>query len=67
MDGWVKIYSTGQITYASIVMNLLRSNDIHVLELNKQDSSYLFGEREIYVKQEDAVRAKHLITNALNE
>ena len=67
MEGWVKVYATGQFTQASMVRNLLESKDIPALSLNKQDSSYLFGEHEIYVKQEDAVRAKHILSSTLNE
>lgn len=45
----------------SIVRSMLKENDIESIEVNKKDSSYAFGDIEIFVKEEDAIFAKILI------
>lgn len=37
-------------------------NGINAIIVNKKDSSYLFGELELYVMPNDAIQAKHIIT-----
>ena len=41
---------------------VLEDNNIDSVVLNKQDSSYHFGELELYVKAEDVVKAKRIIS-----
>lgn len=38
-----------------------------VILINKQDSSYLFGVQELYVTNENALKAIHVITKLRNE
>jgi hypothetical protein len=59
---WVKIYSTSEKYQAELLRGLLEENEISAVVVNKQDSSYLFGEVELYVIADDAIRAKYLIT-----
>jgi len=59
---WTKIYSTGVAYKAELLKGLLFENDIEAIIVNKQDSAYLFGELELYVSAEEAVKAKHIIT-----
>jgi len=52
----IKILSTNNPNKAEITKQMLEENNINVVLLNKQDSSYnMFGEIELYVpeKQED--------------
>ena len=58
---WALVYSTGQIYQAEMVKDILEDNAMEVVLLNKQDSFYLFGDIEIYVRPEDIIRAKFLI------
>lgn len=58
---WALIYSIGQLYQAEMVKDILEDNGIEVVLLNKQDSFYLFGDIEIYVKHNDVIRAKFLI------
>ena len=47
---------------------MLEENNIDVVILNKQDSSYLmFGDIEIYIKKEQEQQAKNLLTDTSNE
>jgi hypothetical protein len=59
---WVKIYSTTKNYKAELIKGLLFENGIESVVVNKQDSSYLFGELELYVMTDDAIKAKHIIT-----
>ena len=59
--GWERIYFTDKPHIVSIVRSLLEENDINSIEVNKKDSSYAFGEIEIFVKEEDAIFAKIII------
>lgn len=59
---WVKIFSTGEYYKAELVKGLLLENEIECIIMNKQDSAYLFGELELYVQAEFAVRANHILS-----
>ncbi len=62
--GWEKIFSTAQPYQAEVAKQILEENGIQAVVINKKDSSYLaFGEAEVYVKQEDVIRAKQYIKN----
>ena len=62
MQDWKKIFSSSQLTSASMVMGILNDNDIPAKTLNKQDSSYVFlGEVEVYVPLAMFEKAKALI------
>ena len=59
---WVKIYSTDVNYKAELLRGLLFENNIEAVIINKKDSSYLFGELELYVSTDDVIKAKHIIT-----
>ena len=62
MQDWKKIFSSSQLTSASMVMGILNDNDIPAKTLNKQDSSYVFlGEVEVYVPLAMFEKAQALI------
>jgi hypothetical protein len=49
MNDWVKVYQTSDRISVEMVKLALEKNQIEAVCLNKQDSSYLFGNIEIYV------------------
>lgn len=60
--GWIKIYTSRSIHEAAIIEAVLKDNDIEVVQLNKQDSSYLnFGEIELYIHPSSFDKAIELI------
>ena len=64
----IKILSTNNLNKAEIIKQMLEKNNIDVVILNKQDSSYLmFGDIEIYIKKEQEQQAKNLLTDTSNE
>ena len=58
---WVMVYSSAFAHKVEIVKSLLEENEIDCVIMNKQDSSYLFGEIELHVKDTDVLEAKQII------
>ncbi|MEM1135255.1 MAG: DUF2007 domain-containing protein [Bacteroidota bacterium] len=67
MDNWQKVYSTSDTLRAEIVKSTLEAHKIQAIILNKRDSSYNdFGQREIYVSQENHGAALTIIENEIS-
>jgi hypothetical protein len=64
---WICVYSTNKAFEAEFVKTMLESNDIECILVNKQDSSYLIGEIELYVSTELSFEAKQLILQQIGE
>ena len=60
-DKNVIVYTTNRQYQAEILKNILADNGIHSFIINKQDSNYLFGDVEVYVNQDDVIKAKLLV------
>ncbi len=66
MKEWFKLYVTRNSVEANIIKGMLEENNVQVLLMNKQDSSYLnFGYIELYVPALFEDIAKHLLDKAL--
>ena len=64
----VKILSTDNPNKAAIVKQMLEENNIKVVLLNKQDSSYLmFGLVELYVQEDQVEKTENLLKEINNE
>jgi len=64
----IKILSTDNPNKAEITKQILEENNIKVVLLNKQDSSYLmFGLVEIYVQEEQLEKSEKLLKEISNE
>lgn len=61
MNDWTSIYITGNPHHAEMMKQVLEDNGIIAVIINKKDSSYLFGDIEVYVNDGDAELAKHYI------
>jgi hypothetical protein len=59
---WKCIYSSGDVNEVIILKGLLESEEIQCVMINKKDSAYLVGEAELYVKTEDVLTAKRIIS-----
>lgn len=61
-QNWSLIFSTDKPFQAETIKQMLSSNGIEAVVLNKRDSSYpSIGEAEVYVTPEDEPQAKKLI------
>ena len=62
MKDWERIYIAAHIHQAEIVIAVLADNDIEAHLIDKRDSSYLFGNVEVYVRPEAVQKARTIIT-----
>jgi hypothetical protein len=58
---WISIYNSKFIYKVEIVKAVLTDNSINSVIVNKQDSSYFFGDVELHVHPDDAIRAIQII------
>ena len=66
MKDWSLIYITRSLPEGNIIKGMLEENNIPVMLMNKQDSSYLnFGDIELYVPKVWRDLAKQLVDKAL--
>jgi|TARA_B110000971_G_scaffold127854_1_gene130871 hypothetical protein len=64
----IKILSTDNPNKAAIIKQMLEENNIKVVLLNKQDSSYLmFGLVELYVQEKQVEKSENLLKKINNE
>ena len=64
----IKVLSTDNPNKAAIVKQMLEENNIQVVLLNKQYSSYLmFGLVELYVQKDQVEKTENLLKEINNE
>lgn len=63
-EGWTMVYSTADPVKMEICKSVLEEENIRAVIINKKDSSYLFGESELYVNTDDALAAVQILRNA---
>ena len=66
-NDWQLVYSAKSAIDAEMVRGMLENVGIDAVVINKQDSSYLFGDVEVYVSKEQFDRAVEILKNADNE
>lgn len=58
---FTKVYSSNRPMEVEAASSLLEDADIVSFKIDKKDSSYIFGEIELYVKEEDLARATMIL------
>lgn len=58
---WIKVYTTGDFYRAELARQILLEHDIPAVLINKQDSSYRFGNIEVWTHVDDQIAASVLI------
>lgn len=58
---WAKVYESAEDVKIEIARIILEENDISSVVINKKDSSYRFGEIELYVHRDNIIKAKLLL------
>ena len=58
---WVIVYTTNKSYQAELFREVLGDHNIESIVINKQDSSYKFGNVEVYVKRDKILKAKMLV------
>lgn len=60
-EKWALIYTTKNDAQSEMIIHSLKNEGIEAVKMNKQDSSYMIGDIEIYVKLDDLCAAKNMI------
>lgn len=58
---WIKLLTTTNPIEAEITKQMLEAHEISAVVFNKQDSSYRFGQIELYVHESTLTAAQTLI------
>jgi len=58
---FTKVYAFNKRYMVEMLKAYLADNNIESFILNQQDSSYLFGNIELYVRKKDEEKAKELV------
>lgn len=67
-NNWVKVYSSTHLHEIELIKGMLAEEDIQAFSINKVDSTYtIFGEIELFVNADDALRAINLIKQSKGE
>jgi hypothetical protein len=67
MEGWTMVHVAYQLHQVEFIKSVLESNNIYSVVVNKQDSVYLIGAIELYVRVEDAFNANQIIRDIQGE
>ena len=62
MEGWIKVYSSDNQVQVEIAKSILLENNIDSIDVSKKDSSYVFGEIELYVQENNAIISRLVLT-----
>lgn len=60
---WTLAYTTNTTWKANIIKQVLEDGGVDAVIINKQDSSYLVGDVEIFVKNSELTKAHELLKN----
>ncbi len=58
---WIKLLVTNNPIQAEITKQMLEEHDVPAVVINKQDSSYRFGQVELYVHETTELVARELL------
>ncbi|SFC04655.1 Putative signal transducing protein [Parapedobacter composti] len=64
---WIKLLTTTNPFQAEITKQMLEEHGVPAIVINKQDSSYRFGQVEVYVHESDEAFAQRLIAENESE
>ncbi len=64
-NDWKVVYENPNEIRISIVKAILEDCEIPAVVLNKKDSAYRFGSYQVYVKQENFIKAIRIIQHEL--
>lgn len=62
-QNWTKVYTASDPIKAELSKQLLEENGIEAVLLNKQDSSYHFGDVQVLVPEKDSQAAQKLLSD----
>jgi len=66
-ERWECLFGSKILYKAEMLKSLLEESDIPAVIINKQDSAYLFGDIEVYVKLDDFLKAQQILKTFLED
>jgi len=60
-EDWIVVHTTNKVYLAEMIRQLLSDHGIDAIIINKMDSSYLFGDIEVYTRPDNVLKSKLLI------
>jgi len=66
-NDWKLVYTSADLYKIELVRGVLEGEGILSVEVNKKDSSYLFGDIELYVQVNDVLKARQIIDSHNNQ
>lgn len=64
-DQWICVYSSTFLHNVELIKHLLAESEVGAVVLNQKDSFYpVIGQIELYVQQDDVIRAKKIIEDS---
>jgi len=66
-ERWECLYGSKVHYKTEILKALLEEQEIQAVIINKQDSAYLFGDIELYVKLDDMLKAQQILNVFLED
>ena len=67
VEGWVMVHRSNHEYQASIVKDILETNGLHPVLLDRKDDEFLIGEVEIFVAPEEEAEARQIIRENISE
>ena len=64
-ERWECLFASKILYKAEILKGLLEESNIPAVIVNKQDSAYLFGDIEVYVRLDNVLRAQQILKQFL--
>lgn len=61
---WIKLFATPNAVQAEIIKQMLEAHDVPAVVINKQDSSYRFGQVELYIHESQEAYARSLMAES---
>jgi len=66
-ERWKCLFGSKYLYKAEILKSLLEENNIPAVIINKQDSAYLFGDIEVFVKLDDLLKANRILSTFMED
>jgi len=61
---WIKLFVTSHPIQAELTKQMLEEHQVQAVVINKQDSSYRFGQIELYVHESQELFARELMADS---
>ncbi|MFB6306400.1 MAG: putative signal transducing protein [Flavobacteriales bacterium] len=61
-NGWVNVHTSNDTFHIQLLKSVLENNGVKAIILDKKDSFYKIGHTQLYVTENDLIRARTIIS-----